>query len=137
MTIEEARAKYGNEIGHLECSKCPFYGNIDQCPDLADGMDECFKAVAEYYTEQEKAMIIENDTPTVEHNVISQPSHYNREGAMECIDEMILLFGKETVKHFCLCNMWKYRYRASDKNGKEDMEKSDEYMRIYKKLCEE
>lgn len=68
---------------------------------------------------------------------VNHPSHYCREGAMECIDEMILLFGREAVKNFCLCNAWKYRYRAADKNGEEDIAKSDFYIKYYKKLCEE
>ena len=71
----------------------------------------------------------------MEYNVISKPKHYNREGAMESIDEMELIFGKEAVKHFCLCNAWKYRYRAIDKNGEEDLKKSDWYLRKYKELC--
>lgn len=70
-----------------------------------------------------------------EEDVINHPSHYNREGAMESIEEMELIFGKEAVKHFCLCNVWKYRYRAADKNGAEDLNKSDWYMRKYKELC--
>ena len=77
--------------------------------------------------------VVEIEEPT--HNVISSPSHYCREGAMECIDEMILLFGKEVVKSFCLCNIWKYRYRSTAKNGEEDIKKSDEYIRIYERLC--
>ena len=70
-----------------------------------------------------------------EYNIISKPKHYNREGGMECIDEMILVFGKEAVEHFCLCNAWKYRYRATDKNGEEDLKKSDWYLKKYKELC--
>lgn len=66
---------------------------------------------------------------------VNHPKHYNREGGMECIDEMILVFGKEAVKHFCLCNAWKYRYRAADKNGEEDLKKSDWYLNKYKELC--
>ena len=65
---------------------------------------------------------------------VNHPKHYNREGGMECIDEMILVFGKEAVKHFCLCNAWKYRYRAADKNGEEDLKKSDWYLNKYKEL---
>lgn len=67
---------------------------------------------------------------------VDHPSHYNREDAMECIDEMILIFGKEVVADFCLCNVWKYRYRATDKNGLIDLEKSDWYMKKYKELKE-
>jgi hypothetical protein len=54
---------------------------------------------------------------------------------MECIDEMILLFGVEEVKSFCKLNAWKYRYRAAEKNGEEDLRKSDWYLRKYKELC--
>lgn len=68
---------------------------------------------------------------------VNHPAHYCREDAMECIDEMVLIFGKDVVKNFCLCNAWKYRYRASDKNGIEDLKKSDWYIKKYKELCEE
>lgn len=68
-------------------------------------------------------------------DMVNRPPHYNREGGMESIDEMVLVFGKEAVKNFCLCNVWKYRYRAADKNGQEDLKKSDWYMRKYKELC--
>ena len=73
------------------------------------------------------------DEQVVEQTV-DHPKHYNRTGAMECIDEMILAFGKEAVKNFCICNAWKYRYRSSDKNGQEDIEKSDWYMKKAKEL---
>ena len=69
-------------------------------------------------------------------DVVNKPKHYNREGALQCIDEMILLFGVDVVKHFCLCNSWKYRYRAADKNGAEDLAKSDWYIKKYKELSE-
>ena len=71
-----------------------------------------------------------------ERNNVNHPSHYNRENAMECIDEMELIFGKEAVKNFCLCNAWKYRYRASDKNGEEDIKKSDWYLNKYKEYLD-
>ena len=69
-------------------------------------------------------------------NAINHPSHYNREDAMECIDEMVAIFGSQAVKNFCLCNVWKYRYRASSKNGEEDLKKSDFYMKKYCELCD-
>lgn len=67
---------------------------------------------------------------------VAHPPHYNRDGAIESIDEMVIVFGTEVVKHFCLCNVWKYRYRAADKNGAEDVAKSDWYMRKYKELSD-
>lgn len=73
----------------------------------------------------------------VEHkpNNVNHPSHYNQ-GGMECIDEMVLIFGVEATMHFCLCNAWKYRYRANAKNGKEDLEKANWYINKYKELKE-
>ena len=59
-------------------------------------------------------------------NAVNHPSHY--QGKHECIDEMIALFGVEAVKHFCMCNVHKYRYRAANKNGQEDLDKADWYM---------
>lgn len=53
---------------------------------------------------------------------------------MECIDEMIAIFGKTAVKHFCLLNVWKYRKRAVFKNGAEDMKKADWHMKKYVEL---
>lgn len=72
-----------------------------------------------------------------EFDSVKHPRHYNREGAIECIDEMELIYGPEAVMWFCLLNAHKYRYRAGLKNdGFEDLEKSDWYMRKYKELKE-
>lgn len=67
-------------------------------------------------------------------DMVNHPKHYNRDGAMECMDEMITVFGKDIVACFCLCNTWKYRYRASNKGHEEDLAKSDYYMDKYKEL---
>ena len=72
-----------------------------------------------------------------EPNMVDHPKHYLREGAIECIDEMELIYGTEALMHFCLLSCHKYRYRAGLKNnGYEDLEKSDWYMRKYKELKE-
>lgn len=65
---------------------------------------------------------------------VNHPKHYGREGALECIDEMVLAFGVVATMHFCLLNAWKYRYRAAEKGGMEDLEKSDWYMNKYAEL---
>lgn len=70
----------------------------------------------------------------MDNNKVDHPSHYNREGGMECIEEMELIFGRRAVISFCLLNAWKYRYRAADKNGVEDIKKSDWYLAKYKEL---
>ncbi len=56
---------------------------------------------------------------------VNHPKHY--QGKNECIDVMLAMFGKEAVKHFCMCNAYKYRYRADRKNGHEDIEKAEWY----------
>lgn len=91
---------------------------------------ECNKAFKNKDYGYEK---ISND----EIDMVNHPQHYNRDGAMECIDEMITVFGKDIVACFCLCNVWKYRYRASDKGHEEDLYKSDYYMAKYKELITE
>lgn len=59
---------------------------------------------------------------------VNKPSHYMAR-KHECIDEMIALFGKDAVINFCICNAWKYRYRANYKgNAEEDLAKSDWYI---------
>ena len=64
---------------------------------------------------------------------VHHPDHYNIH-KYECIVEMIAVFGIQAVMDFCKINVWKYRYRTSAKNGKEDEKKADEYMDILIKL---
>lgn len=73
--------------------------------------------------------------PAPQHDPVNHPSHYTH-GGMECIDEMIAIFGVEAVKHFCLLNVWKYRKRALYKNKEQDLEKSDWYMNKYVELSD-
>lgn len=64
---------------------------------------------------------------------INHPNHYQIHG-MECISEMILIFGLDAVIGFCKCNAWKYRYRSSAKNGEEDLKKADWYIKELSRL---
>lgn len=80
----------------------------------------------------EEPVCVENSN-NAECDAVNHPSHYTSSG-MECIDEMILLYGEEETMHFCKLNAHKYRKRAFDKGGKEDMEKSDWYLAKYKEL---
>lgn len=64
-----------------------------------------------------------------EHDAVNHPLHY--EHGIECIDEMILLYGKWETMCFCKLNAHKYRKRAFNKGGKEDIDKSDWYMKEY------
>lgn len=66
-------------------------------------------------------------------DMVNHPPHYTH-GGIEAIDEMIDVFGIEAVKHFCICNVWKYRKRALHKNKQEDLDKADWYMAKYREL---
>ena len=71
----------------------------------------------------------------IEVDMVNRPPHYCREGAMECIDEMVMIFGTYETAIFCKLNAYKYRYRAGSKgSAEEDMKKSDWYMKKYKEL---
>lgn len=66
-------------------------------------------------------------------DMVNEPQHY-KQHAMECIDEMVEVFGVEAVKSYCKCAAWKYRYRAPYKGKfEEDNAKADWYL---KKLSE-
>lgn len=97
------------------------YENTGLSPN--DVWDLCFK-----FTDN-----AEEDEKLLEDDKVNSPAHYTN-GYMEAIDEMIMFFGKEKVMAFCECNIWKYRKRALDKNGREDMQKADVYVKFYKAL---
>ena len=81
---------------------------------------------------RQEANLFEDAATATKDNI--NPKHYRRDGGIESIDEMEMVFGTEAVMHFCLLNVWKYRYRAADKNGEEDLRKSDWYMKKYCQL---
>ena len=79
--------------------------------------------------------VVNNET--AEKDMVNSPAHYNQ-SSIECIDEMILVFGKQVTADFCLGNVWKYRNRAPYKgNPIEDAKKADWYMMKYKELKDE
>ena len=124
---DDKEDKFEPKVEEYFCYKCKYYEKLaayeEPCRSCNNGSHFC--------RIEEKDDIPE---PKPEPETVNHPSHYNREGAMECIDEMIMVFGTEAVKKFCLLNAWKYRYRAADKNGEEDLKKSDWYLRKYKEL---
>ena len=56
------------------------------------------------------------------------PDHYKNSTSLECIEAMVIVFGKEAVVDFCECNAWKYIWRWKHKNGYEDLEKARWYI---------
>ena len=57
------------------------------------------------------------------------PDHYKSETSLECIEAMELVFGQKAVFDFCICNAWKYIWRWKNKNGIEDLDKANWYVK--------
>lgn len=67
-------------------------------------------------------------------DMVNQPPHYKAH-EMECIDEMVVVFGVSAVIDYCRCAAWKHRYRAPYKGKfEEDNEKADWYLKKAKEL---
>lgn len=93
------------------------YGNEEELKRVAAFVNSMYEATCEKADEDE------------EHDAVNNPSHYKH--GIECIDEMILLYGVVETMMFCKLNAHKYRKRAFEKGGKEDMDKADWYMKEY------
>ena len=142
LTVEEMYDVVDDYCDHqVDCAYCViddicaerYIGDLNSDPDkLKKAYDKVMSLQEPTIPTFEADEVEQEDT---KEDVVNHPSHYTH-GGMECIDEMILIFGKESVMHFCVCNAWKYRKRAMYKNGEEDMKKSDWYMNKYKELSE-
>lgn len=132
LTFEEMYPTITQYCQGRSCDACLVDDQCTACMGrFKDHLDKCKEA----YEILTSGTVKEETKETKEPNdLINHPSHYNH--GMESIDEMILIFGREVVMNFCLCNVWKYRKRAMYKNGEEDMKKSDWYMNKYKELKE-
>lgn len=99
---------------------------------IVHGNDKELQKVATFVNSMYDATC-ENTDKNDDVDMVNEPPHY--EHGMECIDEMILVFGREAAMNFCLLNCWKYRYRAPYKGDvEENMEKSRWYLNKYKEL---
>lgn len=112
------------------CKGCPLGSN---CQNWDTASDEAI------LSDYRKAFPETAETPhTEDHNTasndnVNHPSHYET-GKFECIDVMIETQGIEAVKNFCICNAFKYLYRAKKKNGLEDYKKAKWYLEKYIEL---
>ena len=114
MTIKEKAKRikqYCNDID--TCDRCPLFSYTDACYELTEGNEDII---------ERNYNILFGDK---ESDNVNHPEHY--QGKNECIDVMIAMFGVDAVKHFCMCNAYKYRFRADKKNGAEDIEKAEWY----------
>lgn len=116
----------------VDMENCPAYKPMDNVDNVDNGWHGCKAADR---SEEELAAALAAFDAAERDDPVSHPSHYTN-GGMECIDEMVLIFGREATAHFCLCNAWKYRRRALYKNGEEDIQKSHWYIAKFKELTE-
>lgn len=66
--------------------------------------------------------------------------YYTKEKHRECITEMCELFGDYAVYNFCVCNAYKYAYRAGLKEGNpaiQDFEKIRWYLAYANSIVKE
>ncbi len=61
-------------------------------------------------------------------DAVNHPSHYADSCSLECFQVMLLIFGRDAVINFCLCNAFKYMWRYKNKNGQEDLDKAEWYL---------
>ncbi len=101
--------------------------SCDECYDELWCDDFYGVLVCKYEISRKKEMLKEKDD-------VKEPSHY-KQGRFETIDEMIIVFGPQKTRDFCIMNAWKYRSRAPYKENQEkDMRKSDEYLEIAREI---
>lgn len=116
-------------INAKSCETCVFYNkNCNETP--------CIHCKNNYHKPNNYLLLWTADISENESDNVNHPAHYH--GKYECIDEMIAMFGVEAVMHFCMCNVYKYRFRAAKKNGKEDLDKAVWYMdKLMELECEQ
>ena len=70
-------------------------------------------------------------------DLVKHPSHYNKEGRLECWDEQEIAYGTFAVVCFDILNAHKYMYRAGEKKGnpkEQDIAKINNYINHANKL---
>lgn len=138
MTREEKIERLARHCGEELCSDCVFRNTDCDFDDWGDNeLDDALNKINQPTPVRENGCdnsdVAENGgTPEYESRphlweaqTVDHPQHY--QGKNECIDVMIAMFGKEAVKHFCMCNAYKYRFRSTMKNGEEDIKKAEWY----------
>ena len=122
MTLEEKRKALKEYCNGRLCSGCPLVDTDTHCYNDDEAIDEHYKIVFGKSEPEQK-----------QDDGVTSPSHY-KIGKYECIEEMIEIFGVEWVKIWCRLNIYKYRYRHTDKDGQKDIDKAGKYMDILKEL---
>lgn len=106
----------------LNCDNCKH----SECGMYEEPCNKCRNTAVPYSDEYNNRPFLYEPKYVIDCNDnINHPNHY--QGKNECIDVMVAMFGEEAVKHFCMCNAYKYRFRSAMKNGTEDIEKAEWY----------
>ena len=127
MSNAELADILGRTLGVDTCKFCCYAKEKCLGKSCTEGIEEWLSAPCE--NPPAEHVDLQKAADEVAHDNVNHPAHYNRDGAMECIREMVVIFGYEATINFCNLNAWKYRYRSSEKNGAEDMAKSDWYVK--------
>ena len=77
---------------------------------------------------QQEVIIGDMNNENKKVDMVSHPPHYEGSTSLECIECMRLIFGDKAVFYFCLCNAFKYMWRYKNKNGEEDVNKTQWYL---------
>lgn len=75
--------------------------------------------------------------PEDDNDMVNNPYHYQsmeKNLNIDCITAMRAAFGNDEVSAFCKLNAFKYVWRASSKNGNEDINKAIWYLNKYLEL---
>lgn len=133
MKVETMRRKLQMHCSGSVCSECCLGEDFHRCGtgvsftsrdsedwDMTD--DEIIKAYHKVFGVDDKVV-----------DMVNHPPHYEV-GGIECIDVMQIIYGKEAVKNFCMCNAFKYLFRTNRKNGAEDVDKAIWYLNKWKEL---
>lgn len=71
---------------------------------------------------------IKEECPFIKKEAVNHPTHYNQ-GKVECIEAIeSATIGKKGIEAFCVGNILKYLWRYENKNGLEDVKKSQFYL---------
>ena len=62
------------------------------------------------------------------HDAVNHPSHYTKNGSIECIEAIQASMALEDFRGYCKGNNIKYTFREKDKGKDEDLKKARVYL---------
>lgn len=117
----------------MVCGNCLFGRKIEECEvgvvctnglSRYKGMYMKKDGLCNLWVYEKVDLKMKSEEGEVSKENIDHPERYTKNN-MECIQEMVEVFGIDAVISFCKCNVWKYRYRTT---CDDDLKKADWYM---------